>query len=886
MRAQSRILSIALMVSLLLAACGGGGGGGGGGGDNDDNTPDPSPVPPPPPMETTFSLSGTLAAPGSQAVDSDTNDPTREAIGNNTLATAQPIGNPVTLGGYVNVPGAGAPGRSTDTGDVEDFFRVDLLAGQRITMLVADFQQADADLYLYDTQGNIIDFSIATGEVESLTIEEDGTFLVNASAFAGATNYILAIGNTELAGSTRFSPLDVIPWEAVVKYRDGAGGKASAAAALERGFDMRQLGGGPERYRLMALRARQVAAQTQNKRLGRASGKMQYIKDEALRSRWQTLLAIKSLRDDPMVEAAEPNYRVQPFATPDDEFFSLQWHYPLISLPAAWDTTTGDGVIVAVIDSGVLAGHPDLQGQFVDGFDFIQDPDNSLDGNGIDPDPTDPGAPIGGSSSFHGTHVSGTVAARGGNGIGLTGAAFGARVMPLRALGVDGGTTYDVGQAVRYAAGLPNDSGTIPQQTADIINLSLGGSAFSQANQDLFAQVRDAGIPVVAAAGNEAGTDPFYPASYDGVISVSAVDSQRRLASYSNRGPQVDVTAPGGDNGVDLTGDGFPDGVLSTGGALDDGGLNFVYSFLNGTSMAAPHVAGVLALMVSINPNLAPADIDALLVAGSLTEDLGDAGRDDLFGHGLINAQRAVLAALESIGSSPADSPRLEASTGTLNFGAAADSLDLVLRNGGKGDLQVQAIEVSEPWLQVQPVSANAAGLGDYVAAVDREGIAPGVYTATITIDSSVNMLSVRVFMSIGGDLTASDVGVVYILLLDTEDESVINQFVSGGDDGMYPFRFDGVEAGSYEIIAGSDADNDLFICDAGEACGAWLTIDQPIVIELDGDTGGVDFPVDYQVALPNLTGTGQPSAVTETARPLEPRRSDGISRQAAGEHE
>lgn len=877
MRAQSRILSITLMVSLLLTACGGGGG---------DGNPDPPPVPPPPPMETTFSLSGTLVAPGSQAVDSDTNDPTREAIGNNTLATAQPLGNPVTLGGYVNVPGAGAPGRSTSSGDVEDFFRVELLAGQRITMLVADFQQADADLYLYDTQGNIVDFSIATGELESLTIEEDGTFLVNASAFAGATNYILAIGSPELAGSTRFSPHDVIPWEAVVKYRDGAGGKPAAAAALERGFDMRQRGGGPDRYRLMALRANQVAAQTQSKRLGPAAGKGRHIADEALRSRWETLLAIKSLRDDPMVEAAEPNYRVQPFATPNDELFSLQWNYPLISLPAAWDTTTGEGVIVAVIDSGVLAGHPDLQGQFIDGFDFIRDPDNSLDGDGIDPDPADPGAPIGGSSSFHGTHVSGTVAARGGNGIGVAGTAFGARVMPLRALGVDGGTTYDVGQAVRYAAGLPNDSGTIPQQSAAIINLSLGGGAFSQAGQELFTQVREAGIIVVAAAGNEAGTQPFFPASYDGVISVSAVDSQRRLASYSNRGPQIDVTAPGGDNGVDLTGDGFPDGVLSTGGALDDGGLNFVYSFINGTSMAAPHVAGVLALMVSINPDLAPADIDALLVAGALTEDLGDAGRDDLFGHGLINAQRAVLAALDSIGSAPADNARLVTSASTLNFGATADTLDLVVRNGGKGDLQVQTIEVSEPWLRVQPVSVDAAGLGDYVVAVDREGIAPGVYTANITIDSSVNTLPVRVFMSISGALTAADVGVVYILLLDTEDESVIDQFVSGGDDGMYPFRFDGVEAGSYEIIAGSDADNDLFICDAGEACGAWLTIDQPIVIELDSDRGGLDFPIDYQVVLPNLTGTGQPSAVTGNARALEPRQSDGISRQPASEPE
>ena len=145
------------------------------------------------------------------------------------------------------------------------------------------------------------------------------------------------------------------------------------------------------------------------------------------------------------------------------------------------------------------------------------------------------------------------------------------------------------------------------------------------------------------------------------------------------------MAAPGGDNSVDLNGDGYPDGILSTGGTISGNGVNYSYSFLNGTSMAAPHVAGVLALMKSVNPNLTPADIDALLIAGALSDDLGAPGRDDQYGNGIINAQRAVLAALEATGISPADNPRLAASASTLNFGSSNTSLALVSAQWRKG---------------------------------------------------------------------------------------------------------------------------------------------------------------------------------------------------------
>ena len=843
---------------LLASACGGGGGGGGGG---DDSAPEPPPVTPPvsPPTEL-FRISGTITASSSQAVDGDTNDTGTIARPNDTVATAQSIPNPITLGGYVNQPGTGAAGRSQVAGDVDDYYRVELLAGQSVTMLVADFQQADADLYLFDTQGRILDFSIESGEVETLVIPRDGTYVVNAFAYEGATNYILAIGNQNTVSRQSQQHYEIVPWESVIRYRDSAEpetGSARPAHARLRRMGMEQRAGGPRRARLMGMRRGHAGTAETLARTGSAMEKLARVEDPRLQARLETLLAIKSLRRDPEIEYAEPNYKVRAMAVPNDTGYPFQWHYPLIDLPAAWDTTTGNSqVVVAVVDTGILSRHPDLTGQWVDGYDFVSSAERSRDGDGIDPDPEDPGDGDSATNSFHGTHVSGTVAAAGDNGIGVAGVAYGARIMPLRALGAGGaGTTYDVDQAVRFAAGLPNDSGQLPTRPADIINLSLGGAPFSQSSQALYRQVRAAGVVMVASAGNEASATPSYPAAYDGVISVAAVDAQRQRTSYSNTGGAIDLAAPGGDSGVDLNGDGYPDGVLSTGG-LGSGG-NFGYTFLSGTSMAAPHVAGVLALMKSVNPDLSPADIDALIVRGDISDDLGAPGRDDQYGHGLVNAQRAVLAALAASGNTPADNPQLSASAAALNFSGSVDKLELELRNGGKGTLDLLELTASEPWLQVSPLDVQDNGLGVYRVAVERAGLAIGVYSAEISARSSVNTLTISVIMSVGDGGTA-DVGVVYILLIEQGVEEPVAQAIATANVGRYDFTFSDVPRGQYQVFAGSDADNDLLICDPGEACGSWLTVDQPIVIDLESDRENIDFPVDYQIAIPASATAGQ----------------------------
>ncbi len=869
---NERSFAVFLMLMVLLVACGGGGG-------SSNPAPEPAPTPPPPPVEEPvgFSISGTVNVSPNLDVDSDTNNPESPPTANDTVATAQPISNPATLGGYVSVPGAGESGAVQVNGDIDDYFRVELLGGQTVTLLVADFEQADADLYLYNLEGEILDSSIETGQLESLDIPADGTYVVNVFAFEGATNYVLAIGSSNAPGiaATAASRAKIVPWQAVVKHRDpdSADGVTALQESLDRRMGLRQRvgprqsgpqAGGRQRRRLMTMEQASLTQQQRANRLGRAKDKRSQWRNPRLQARWETLVTIKTLRHDPDIASAEPNYLVHALATPDDEAYPFQWHYPLINLPAAWDLTTGDpGVTVAVIDTGILRNHPDLAGQLLPGYDFISDPRRARDGTGIDPDPEDAGdGGELGSSSFHGTHVSGTVAAASDNGIGVAGVAWNARIMPLRVLGLDGGTTYDVDQAIRYAAGLANDSGTLPATRADIINLSLGGPPFSQPTQALFDEVREAGVIVVAAAGNEASNAPSYPASYSGVISVSAVDSQRQATAYSNFGSRIDIAAPGGNNGVDLNGDGYPDGVLSTGGAVSDSGsINFVYSFLNGTSMASPHVAGVLALMKSVNPELTPADIDALLSQGELTDDLGAPGRDNRFGHGLINAQRAVVAALNAAGKPPAENPRLGASSALLNFGSAAETLDLVLQNNGRGELALQDISSSENWVEISASDVDDSGLGTYQVKIDRNTLPAGLYSAEISAVSNINTVVVDVLISVIDEATGGDVGLVYLLLVDTETQEVVAQFDALASAGIYTYRFEDIPTGSYEFFAGTDADNDLFICDAGEACGAYLTIDQPVRIELSSNREGIEFPLEYRVNIPTLSSLSESSA-------------------------
>ncbi len=374
---------------------------------------------------------------------------------------------------------------------------------------------------------------------------------------------------------------------------------------------------------------------------------------------------------------------------PNDEFYEYQWHYPLINLPQGWDITTGSAnTVVAVIDLGILADvnnpnvtHPDFSGKILPGYDFISDPRSALDGDGRDSDPFD----LDINGSFHGSHVAGTIAAATNNNEGIAGVDWKAKILPVRALGAEGGSLVDILEATLWAAGLhPNMTNPNP---ASILNLSLGGEGqCTDIEQEIFDKIIAAGKIVVVAAGNRnQSASSFSPASCRGVITVGAVDLVGARAPYSNFGSRIDVMAPGGNIHVDLNEDDFPDGVLSTGLFIDDDNKPFFdYTFLNGTSMAAPHVAGVISLMKALKPDLT--STQALAALSSTAKPLSDSQCNSSgCGAGLIDASAALQAVKDG---STRGKGVLSFNPQVLDFGSTTQELDLKLHNSGDGSLK------------------------------------------------------------------------------------------------------------------------------------------------------------------------------------------------------
>lgn len=387
-----------------------------------------------------------------------------------------------------------------------------------------------------------------------------------------------------------------------------------------------------------------------------------------------TCHAAEALAARPGVRCAEPNYLLQATRQPNDTHFGKQWHLPQTNLPQAWDLTTGSAnVVVAVLDTGIKAAHPDFDpARVVAGYDMISDPSVARDGNGRDANPEDVGdlaTPQG--SSFHGTHVAGTIGARSDNGSGITGVDWACRLMHVRVLGRGGGSISDIADGILFAARLPNGSGQLPAQRADIVNMSLGGPGLSSVLQQACDAASAAGALLVAAAGNDNTSQPSSPAAFDSVLSVGAVDLLGARAPYSNFHSSIDLWAPGGDMTQDRNGDQFPDGVLSC--MADDQGA-FFFSFENGTSMASPHVAGVAALVKAANPALTAAQIRAVLLGNTRA------------GVSLPNGGRIVdaLAAVQAAGAA-ASGPLLVATPGAVDFGSAGATATVVCENRGQG---------------------------------------------------------------------------------------------------------------------------------------------------------------------------------------------------------
>lgn len=386
------------------------------------------------------------------------------------------------------------------------------------------------------------------------------------------------------------------------------------------------------------------------------------LQDKVAQSRLAAMASL--LQTDAAVQYADPVRRATAKLVPNDPSYAQQWALSDaiggINAPAGWDLQTGSAsTVVAVIDTGITQ-HPELAGRVLPGYDFISDPQAANDGDGRDNDPSDPGDAVsdgecgdgapGEASTWHGTFVSGIIAANSNNGAGIAGLNWNAKILPVRVLGKCGGTFEDITAGVLWAAGMPVAGVPDNPNPARVINMSLGGAtSCPQALQDAINVALTQGTVIAVAAGNESDSaSDSAPANCSGVITVGAGTRSGDRASYSNFGVRVDVSAPGGD-GSDIE-----SLILSLSNDGKSSPGNPAYEIAAGTSAAAPHVAGVASLMLARNPNLSPGRVldiitgTARLFAGGAT-----CGAGPFCGSGLLDMGLAIASTFPAASVAP-----------------------------------------------------------------------------------------------------------------------------------------------------------------------------------------------------------------------------------------
>ncbi|MGH8850305.1 MAG: S8 family peptidase [Casimicrobiaceae bacterium] len=379
-----------------------------------------------------------------------------------------------------------------------------------------------------------------------------------------------------------------------------------------------------------------------------------------------SLAAMASLlQTDTAVQYADPVRRATAKLVPNDPDYVQQWALSDavggVDAAAGWDLQTGaSSTVVAVIDTGITP-HPELAGRVLPGYDFISDPTMANDGDGRDNDASDPGDATsdgdcgdgvpGKPSSWHGTFVSGIIAANANNGAGIAGLNWSAQILPVRVLGKCGGSFEDITAGVLWAAGVAVAGAPANPNPARVINMSLGGTTpCPQALQDAINLALAQGAVITVAAGNESGDAAgSAPANCSGVITVGATTRGGDRASYSNFGTRVDVSAPGGDGGdVNSL-------VLSLSNDGKTGPGNPSYRSAAGTSAAAPHVAGVASLMLGRDANLTPGHVlDIISGTARLFAGEGTCSASPLCGAGLLDSGLAITSTFPGSSVAPA----------------------------------------------------------------------------------------------------------------------------------------------------------------------------------------------------------------------------------------
>lgn len=424
---------------------------------------------------------------------------------------------------------------------------------------------------------------------------------------------------------------------------------------------------------------------------------------------------IAQLNANANVLYAERNHRVYLAQIPNDTLYTNQWNLNNatggIRQEAAWDVSTGNDVVVAVIDTGRL-DHSDISGRYTEGYDFYSNTGDDLNGNpldndgdpGRDNDPTDPGdgrntndcpEPLNNArdSTWHGLRVSSIIAANSNNADGIAGINWNARIMPIRALAKCGGTIADIADSIRWAAGIEDTNLPAPPVVAaKVINLSLGGQAPCSATlQSAIDAAVNAGATIVAAAGNEdLDVSTHTPANCEHVIAVAANNINGDAAYYTNYGETVDITAPGGELFQDDSGTifGFGVPVLSNSGTRS--AATEAFSTSQGTSFSAPHVSGVSSLLHAVRPDITHSQVENILKLTATPFQGGSFCKPSLCGNGILHAEYALrFAESDALFGSSADSVSFRSGQACLIESQATGQLTLRRSGSGIGTLSL-----------------------------------------------------------------------------------------------------------------------------------------------------------------------------------------------------
>ncbi|WP_166646000.1 S8 family peptidase [Halospina denitrificans] len=791
-------------------------------------------------------LSGTIEISSGTRVDRDTAlDLEIGGLDSSLSSPIEGVQNPsapfpgnVIAGGYVSAYSGSYDAELDYPKDDRDTLRLQLSEGQRVSVnffpALADssgeFETEDAPqtkltLTPVGNEANKVSSAEDRELNKSVQAPQNGEHdLVIRTTDGGPARYVLR--STSLSGNETLgqASADFEPGEAIITreaVESGGAIRAQASGSVELADQVasqKGLGGNQFQVTMPIEREAILPAGASNSR-----------------RKAQTLEWIRELNDTPGVASAVPNHRVRATqstidcatAEPDhpecqDQFGLQAWHYNLINTTGdsgAWSKAAGTNTRIAVLDTGVawMDGdwHPDLAPNINCGepggcFDAV---DGSLP---IDED------------GSHGTHVSGLAAAAATDDGDVTGVAHDAKLVPVRVLGGDEGTVADVIEGVRWVINNGNPH-------ADVINLSLGSQTQNPTLGDVLAEATAAGILVVAASGNAGDDRQFFPAAFPSVLAVGAVDCEGNRSSFSNFGNWLDLVAPGGGNAraCDSNGEAddsvfssFPSGDPPVGG-------------LEGTSMAAPHVAGVLGLMREVNPGVEMPIIRALLREGRLTQN-NDAGTfDQELGRGIIDANASVT---EDLSGFAALAPSLE----RLRLDDDRQTVDLSLDAVGNDSATFNEVTVTngkQPWLVVEP----ADGERNFRVSLDTEEMDEGqFFRSAINVSYRVDNGETREYqIPVTATLEANEsdrnAGAHFVQLVPVDaandgsvSENTVQTLVEARN-GQYRFKFDTseMEPGEYLLIAGSDLDNDGAFCGAGEACAEFPVTGQPRPIEI-----------------------------------------------------